>query len=431
MKIAYIYGSMTHHDLGLANLLRFTRDIFAELGIDIDEINLGSLKLPPPDGTRQSAAEGVMARLREASGFVFASTVSLFAPSSIMQTFLEHLIENKELLAGKHCFNIMISQQGGERSALEYLARVQEHMGAYPCSRLGLMQQNISRLSTDEELRLSVEKESEDFYRALRQNRRYVIPRDIGQSPSIMDMPIIPASSAVASSNDDAARRLKLDAFTQEQEQDIEEISRLFEAKYNGNGGGDDLLNSGRSLLGNPSGGFGTAGNSGLANGTSGTFGGASSIATNNSGFGNNANPPAAYGNNTNGGFGGAIGNGGNTFAAAAHSNPPRPKTTRQITQSLPHYFQPHLAGDTSCVIQINVTGAEPFDGYLQIANKECSYFEGITQNPDLTLIADSAVWGRVITGKHTVRGAFTMGGVRTSGNFMLLTQFDTLFKLG
>ncbi|MCL2217297.1 MAG: SCP2 sterol-binding domain-containing protein, partial [Defluviitaleaceae bacterium] len=108
----------------------------------------------------------------------------------------------------------------------------------------------------------------------------------------------------------------------------------------------------------------------------------------------------------------------------------PRLKTARQITQNLPHYFQPQLSSGLQAVIQISITGEEAFEGFLYIHSTECSYSEGAAPAPDIIIMADTAVWMDVLKNKHTAQKAFMIGGLKVRGDFVLLTKFDTLFKL-
>ena len=131
MRIAVIYGNMPHYDNGLGKVMQVFNNALKELGMEIDEISLGFAQLPCFDGMRAHGADDIVSRMRASTGVVFASTAQLFAPTAMLQTFLEYLESEAyaNALQGKHCFLATVSKTGGERSALEYLARVVQHFG--------------------------------------------------------------------------------------------------------------------------------------------------------------------------------------------------------------------------------------------------------------------------------------------------------------
>jgi putative sterol carrier protein len=106
-----------------------------------------------------------------------------------------------------------------------------------------------------------------------------------------------------------------------------------------------------------------------------------------------------------------------------------RLKTCKQMTQSMPHYFQPQMASGFVGTIQINVTGTEKFEGYVSINNSDCMYFEGASLAPDITIISDASVWQDVLTGKSSAQKAFMIGKLKVRGNFVVLTKLEQFFK--
>lgn len=107
----------------------------------------------------------------------------------------------------------------------------------------------------------------------------------------------------------------------------------------------------------------------------------------------------------------------------------PRNKTVKQMTQSLPHYFQPQIAQGTEAVFQFSIFGDEEFYGYIVIKDGDNEYFEGKYETPDITIISNSAIWQEVLRGKLTAQKAFMTGRLKVRGNFMLLNRFDQIYK--
>jgi len=414
--------------------------------MELDEMNLGFTQVPYFDGMRAQAMDDMVTRIRASSGVIFACTAQLFAPSAMLQTFLEFLEcgDYRDVLFEKHCLLAMVSKSGGERSALEYLARTICYLGGFESGRIGLQEIHARNIQDEADapagsVREIIERESEDFYRAIRQNRRYIMPMDgvpatapailapaplpvpvyadanpivqpfqppilppvqqqplqqspLPQQPVYQEAPPAPAAFAhtpappPAPPTNDVASKLNLEAFTERQEQDIKELTALFSQKY---------VQPSESQYAGPS----------LSQYQPVPQQHQSPLPQ--AGF---QLPPSGY----------------------HQATPPQPKvkTVKQITQSLPHYYQPQMAAGMTAVIQLSITGAEAFDGYLTIVDSECDYTDGIAENPEITIIADSGTWSDVLKGKHTAQKAFMIGGLKVRGNFVLLTKFDTLFKM-
>ena len=103
--------------------------------------------------------------------------------------------------------------------------------------------------------------------------------------------------------------------------------------------------------------------------------------------------------------------------------------TCKQLTSSLPHYFNPHLARDVTATIQFDITGQDGFEGYLTIAGDQCSFFDGVPEKSDIVVLSEAGAWIDVLKKKVTAQKAFMMGQLKVRGNFVLLTKFDQMFN--
>jgi len=422
MKIMHIYGNMSHHDLGLNLLVSRVRDVFSELGVDNGDVDLGKIHPPHYDGETTNSIDSVVENIREAKGLVLACTAQLYAPTALMQSFLEYLEhpEYNQALDGKHCLLISLSQNGGEKSALDYLARVIHHLGGFVVAQIGLQSHHMAGIE-DSSIGDFIDKTAEHFYRSAHQGRNYVVPRDYsvisgvvstppvvdgtrrGSSSHMVDSPA-PLVAATASNHLSHAPahnvQVKPIYLNSEHEKDIDEISMLISQKFSDGDDPESVQPRAGSTHGYP----------GVSLGLPewATKGKPRTPAP--------ASPPSP--------------------SSKLASEPPslpiehRAKTAKQITQSLPLYFQPQLSAGMQSVIQINITGEETFEGYLYIHNTECTYSEGSAPAPDVIIMADSTVWMDVLKSKHTAQKAFMIGGLKVRGDFVLLTKFDTLFKL-
>ena len=385
MKIVILNGSIPNYDQGLGKVISVMANVLAELGVELEEVKLAYSQIPYFDGMGVQATDSIMERLQSAKGVIFACTAQLFAPNAIMQTFLEFLNcpDYKNILRDKHSLLVVASKDGGERSALDYMAKVVSHLGGYESGRLGLQESLTKEIRGDSQrnpgsVQDVVEKITEDFFRTVRQNRKYIVASDYIKTPPTAipaavfnnpaPTPALTSAPALASSPIISQSQLNLNAFTQKQEQDIQELTAMFAQKFSGVAEAPPLQPT----------------------------------------------PVVAVENHP------------------AQQDAPikQAQTVEQQSQDLPSSYQPQISSGLSTVIQLSISGNETFDGYLNISDGQCTYTKGLAKNPEVTIISNSNTWKDVLDGKTSAQKAFMLGGLEVKGNFVILTKFDNLFKL-
>ncbi|GHU74530.1 hypothetical protein FACS1894188_03020 [Clostridia bacterium] len=309
---------------------------------------------------------------RDASGVLLIYATELLAPCAPMSALLCSLWESGDYaeLAGKHVFTITAGKGGGfgEPWSLSYIGEVLRLFGASDTIRLPLTENLLNSPVTAE----TADKYAEDFYRIIRQNRAVLPAASFGThaAPSISQEEynaLMTYEKEPRITREEIGKKYKLDEEDSKQDADILEITQFFAGKYKESVTKD------------------------------------ANITPNSSAF---ANP-----------------------FTAVPAPIARDKTARQMTQSMVHKFQPPLAAGLTAAIQLNIFGAETFDGYFNINNTECEFTDGVVDSPDLTIMCDGSIWLDILNGKFSAQKAFMIGHLKVRGNFVLLTRFDQIFK--
>ena len=376
MKITLLYSLSANHSLGLDRVIKTAMNVLTELGLTVKEIDLSVSELPRFDGKSNEQINNIVKDIRDSAGVIFASVSRLPFTPAPLAVVLEYLTlpEYADVLGGKNCLLLIASENGGERSALDSLSRALQSLGACDCVKTGLQRTDIENIDSNEAYRGIFEKTMEDYYRIIRQGRKFFIPLDYPRAPGGLSAPQAERTDTADSggddkkykiSLDDLTKKLNLDKLDENQADDINEISDYFSKVISEHHQADS------------------------------------------------ASPVFVHSLNRD-------------LSRVSES----PSSCKQLTQSLTHHFQPQLSHNLNAVIQMQVSGEETFTGYITIQNTECAYTDGASVNPDITIITDAAVWRDVCLGKYSAQKAFMIGRLKVRGNFVLLTKFDHLFHL-
>ncbi len=430
MKIVVIQGGAGLLVQNAEVVMQIACETLRELHIEVEEIRLYKEKIPYYEGAIQNSVSKIMEKIRSAEGILLISSVHILGVSAVLKSLLEYGEHPTYQTAFDNIFvmSIAISDGLGERETVEYIGRAVSILGASEGGRLALTIKSGESIGEDSEIKEIIEKQIEDFYRIVRQNRRLPMSSEASAYRLVKNMPLQPRMSKPMSveqppvffvpeqqeetqpvvtkspetSNLPISQKDKgvktsmpwmppkeqpkipvksepkvpsevisvqspsFEIFTERQVADIEELTQLFAKQLQP----DDVI-----------------------------------IEPN----------PSVYKRPT---------------AKTPVSAPvPAVKTCRQMTQNLPHYFQPHLAGGISVIFQLKITGDEAVDGFISIQNGQCEFRDGEASQADITVLADCDIWIQVLKGKISAQKAFMTGQLKVRGNFIHLGKIDQLFK--
>jgi len=101
----------------------------------------------------------------------------------------------------------------------------------------------------------------------------------------------------------------------------------------------------------------------------------------------------------------------------------------RLLLRGMAATFNGKAAGDLKATIQFEVTGKQAGQWCLSIGSGKCSYHEGKTDNPTLTIQTPSEVWLAVANKEMDGQQAFMEGKYTAHGDMGLLMRMKSLFE--
>ncbi len=103
----------------------------------------------------------------------------------------------------------------------------------------------------------------------------------------------------------------------------------------------------------------------------------------------------------------------------------------RLLLRGMAVSFSPQAAADLKATIQFEVTGRQTGDWFLSIDAGKCTYQEGKSDSPSLTIKTPSEVWIAIANKEADGQQAFMEGKYTATGDVSLLMRMKTLFGSG
>ncbi len=100
----------------------------------------------------------------------------------------------------------------------------------------------------------------------------------------------------------------------------------------------------------------------------------------------------------------------------------------RLLLRGMAATFNGKAAGDLKATVQFEVTGKQPGRWYLSIENGKCTYYEGKTDTPTLTIQTPSEVWLAIANKELNGQQAFMERKYSAQGDMGLLMRLKSLF---
>lgn len=434
MQIICIYSGVSPFEQKLDYVFNIFKNTLNEIGVKVDTLDITKVDIGYYNGMKQPIIENILNHIKSAQGIIFAMTAQRFAPNGAMQVFLEHLDYNlyKDILKDKHCISIITSSDNSEYITGNYMKMIIGALGGINVNNMLIGKDYLTNIEISNEIKEMIEKYAEDYYRLVKQNRKFFItnPFNYGNVPNQQ----FNNNFQSQNSNDNITIEniIKQDDNKQIRNLTGAQIANLYKKEVDNNVDRQTINNIQKNNI-----------NEILNQYKNQQTGYNKNISNNNEYIGkqnldNNTNKEddisyiakllgQKYEEENN--IQKQLNNYYNNVDKSSNISPSI-SSLKQKTQSLYHYFQPQLANGINIIMQVSISGKENFNGFFVINNGECNYTEGIHPSADVTIISDSSVWEEILDGKCTLQKAFMLGRLKVKGNFVIISKFEQFFKI-
>ena len=105
--------------------------------------------------------------------------------------------------------------------------------------------------------------------------------------------------------------------------------------------------------------------------------------------------------------------------------------SVKEVFEKMPQAFNATAAAGLNMVFQFHITGGEPGDWHVAIADSACAVSQGVHAAPTVSLTMADQDWLAMCNGTLDGMTAFMSGKLQASGDIMAAQRIPSLFPMG
>lgn len=362
--------------------------VLEELDIEIHKVDL--YKLPYFMGDRSKEMDAIMAAIRESKGVIAVSNVPMLSMHGAMQSFFDGATVYRGEDFNKPMLAITYSEWLGEMEAAERMLKAWNILGGVEGGKIC-----FNKEAPFEEIEARLEKETEDFYRLLKQERS-----NIGCSERMVYRFVKEGLSFSAPPHGMQAK----EEAKPERQPEIKSFASMLRAEH---------VEQAKT----PQAAFVEAPKV-IKNMSTSAAEGHIDLSTKEQTIKEISNLLKKEVNDE--------------FISMNSGVYRRPGQSESIKnkkiQQLPHYFVAQHDKSLKAVLKYQITDLNE-EGYIIIQDGDCVYEETISGMPTVELALTDEIFKDIQSKRMTYQKAFMLGKLRVKGNFAILPKLDLIFK--
>jgi putative sterol carrier protein len=103
--------------------------------------------------------------------------------------------------------------------------------------------------------------------------------------------------------------------------------------------------------------------------------------------------------------------------------------TPDMVVEQMPQFLDASKAQGTNATIQFDLSGQNAGKWWVKIHDGTAESGKGEAESPNLTLLADSQDWTKIMLGQMDPTAAFMQGKLKIKGDMGLAIRMQSLFK--